>query len=264
MMLHHLFLCCALLLAGDPHKAEHEYCSVHNTSFQPGESVTLKIYYTLGVYIAAGEVNFKVNLENYNKQPVYHITAEGRTYDFYDPFFKVRDKYETFMDTSTLQALKCIRQVNEGNYKKFENVTFDQSSGTAITGDGVFKVPGCIKDIVSAVYHARNINFDQYKKGEKIPIRLFMDNEIYEVYIRYMGKETITTKYGKFRAIKFKPLLIKGNAFEGGEKMNVWVSDDANHLPLRIESPVSVGSIKADMIGYRNLRYPLSSLTSVR
>jgi hypothetical protein len=79
-----------------------------------------------------------------------------------------------------------------------------------------------------------------------------------------MGKETIKTKYGKFKAIKFKPLLIKGTIFEGGEKMTVWVSDDRNHIPLRIESPISVGSIKVDMISYRNLRYPLSSLISVR
>ena len=84
------------------------------------------------------------------------------------------------------------------------------------------------------------------------------------MYIRYIGKETIKTKYGKFRAIKFKPLLIKGTLFEGGEKMNVWVSDDANHIPVRIESPITVGTVKVDMIGHRNLRHPLSSLVSLR
>ncbi len=80
------------------------------------------------------------------------------------------------------------------------------------------------------------------------------------MYIRYLGKETIKTKYGKFKAIKFKPLLLKGSIFEGGEKMTVWVSDDANHLPLRIESPISVGSVKIDMMEYSNLRYPLTSM----
>ncbi len=52
--------------------------------------------------------------------------------------------------------------------------------------------------------------------------------------------------------------------FEGGEKMTVWVSDDDNHIPLRIESPISVGSIKVDMMGYRNLRHPLTSMLSFR
>jgi hypothetical protein len=102
------------------------------------------------------------------------------------------------------------------------------------------------------------------KVGDKIPFNLFLDNEVYNIYVRYLGKETIRTKYGKFRTIKFKPLLLKGSIFEGGEKMTVWVSDDANHIPLRIESPISVGSVKVDAMLWRNLRYPLTSLVSWR
>ena len=93
---------------------------------------------------------------------------------------------------------------------------------------------------------------------------MFLDNEVYSLYIRYLGKETVKTRYGKFNAIKFKPLLVKGTIFSGGEKMEVWVSDDGNHIPLRIESPITVGSIKVDMMQYRNLRYPLSSKISIR
>jgi hypothetical protein len=114
------------------------------------------------------------------------------------------------------------------------------------------------------VYYARNIDFSKYKINDKIPFDMFLDDEVYHLYIRYMGKEKIKTRYGKFNAIKFKPLLIKGTIFEGGEKMNAWVSDDPNHLLLRVESPIAVGSIKVDMMGYRNLRYPLSALISVK
>ena len=93
---------------------------------------------------------------------------------------------------------------------------------------------------------------------------MFLDNEVYNMYIRYIGKEDVKTKYGKFKAIKFKPLLIKGTVFEGGEKMSVWVTDDANRVPLRVESSLAVGSIKVDMMGYKNLRYPMTSLKSMR
>lgn len=253
-----LLLSSIVLTAGD------EFCGIRNTAFNAGETTTYKVYYTLGVYIAAGEVSFNVNLEHLNNKPVYHISGEGKTYSFYDNFFKVRDKYETFIDTATLQPLKFIRNVYEGGYKKYQNVTFSQETNSAITNDGVFKVPGCVQDVVGAIYYARNIDFTKYKEGDKIPFTMFLDNETYNLYIRYLGKETIKTKYGKFRAIKFKPLLVKGTMFEGGEKMTVWVSDDANHLPLRVESAISVGSVKVDMMGYRNLRYPLSSILSVR
>ena len=93
---------------------------------------------------------------------------------------------------------------------------------------------------------------------------MFIDDKVYNLYIRYLGKETIKTRYGKFRAIKFKPLLIQGTIFEGGEQMVVWVTDDKNKIPVRIESPISVGSVKVDMMGYHNIRHPLTSLISKR
>ncbi|MFW2477857.1 MAG: DUF3108 domain-containing protein, partial [Sediminibacterium sp.] len=172
------------------------------------------------------------------------------------------DKYESYIDTTDLQPLKFIRNIDEGGYKKFENITFNKETNTAVTTEGVFKVPGCVQDVLSSIYYARNIDFNKYKPEEKIPFSMFLDNEVYNLYIKYLGKETIKTKYGKFRAIKFKPLLVKGTLFEGGEKMTVWVSDDPNHIPLRIESPIIVGSVKVDMMQYRNLRYPLSSMIS--
>ena len=255
----------SLVLLSFPLKAGDEFCGVQNTSFQHGETLTFKVYYTLaGVYVAAGEANFSVNLEKLMNKPVYHIVGDGKTYNFYDNFFKVRDKYESFIDTGTLQPVKFIRNVYEGGYKKYENVTFNHAANTAVTNDGVYKVPNCVQDVLSAIYYARNIDFNKYKPGDKIPFSMFLDNETFELYIRYIGKETVKTKYGKFKAIKYKPLLIKGTIFEGGEKMVVWVSDDANRIPVRVESPISVGNIKVDMMGYKNLKYPLTSLISVR
>ena len=192
------------------------------------------------------------------------MVGDGKTYPFYDKIFKVRDRYESFIDTATLQPYKFIRNIYEGGYKKYENVTFNKTTNTAITNSGVFKTEECVQDVLSAIYYARNIDFNKYKPGDKIPFSVFLDNESYNMHVRYLGKETIKTKYGKFKAIKFKPLLIKGTLFEGGEKMNVWVSDDPNHVPIRIESPITVGTVKVDMIGYRNLRYPLTALVSLR
>ena len=242
-----------------------EPCGIKNTAFQDGEQVTMKVYYsTLGMYIGAGEANFTTTLERFNGKPVYHCIGDGKSYSFFDNFFKVRDRYESYIDTANLLPYKFIRNVDEGGYKKYNNVTFNQSANTAVSTNGVFKVSNCIQDVVSSVYYARNINFDKYKKDDKIPFDMFLDDEVYHLYIRYVGKEKIKTRYGKFNAIKIKPLLIKGTIFEGGEKMEAWISDDPNHLLLRVESPIAVGSIKVDMMGYRNLRYPLSSLLGVR
>ena len=241
-----------------------DFCGIKNTSFKDGELITMKVYYRSVGYLAAGEATFSTKIERYNGKAVYHFVGESKTYSFFDNFFKVRDRYESYVDTATLLPMKFIRNVNEGGHKRYNNVTFNQSTNTAVSTNGVFKITDCMQDVVSSMYYARNIDFSKYKAGDKIPFDMFLDDEVYHLYIRYMGKEKVKTKYGKFNAIKIKPLLVKGTMFEGGEKMTAWISDDPNHLLLRVESPISVGSVVVDMHTYSGLRYPLTSLVSVR
>lgn len=249
-----------IILSGSSLKAGEEFCGIKNSSFKNGEEIKMKVYYnTLGIYIAAGEAYFSTSVEKYNGKTVFHCTGEGKTYSFFDKFFKVRDKYETYIDTTTLLPIKFIRNVEEGKTRIYNNVTFNHSAQTAVSTNGIYKIPECIQDIISSIYYARNIDFNKQSPGSRIPYDMFLDNEIYHLSLSYVGKEIVRTRFGKFNAIKFVPLLIKGAIFQGGEKMNVWVSDDPNHIVLRLESPISVGSVKIDMMGYKNLRYPLSS-----
>lgn len=244
---------------------QEKFCNIRNTTFQDGETITMKVYYNaLGAYVGAGEAVFSVKQTFYNNKPVYHFVGEGKTYSFFDNFFKVRDRYESYVDTATMLPYKFIRNVDEGGHKIYNNVSFNHQTNTAVSTNGVFKTTDCIQDVVSATYYARNIDFEKYKPGDKIPFDMFLDDEIFHLYIRYLGKEKVKTRYGKFHAYKIKPLLIKGTIFEGGEKMTAWISADANRLLLRVDSPISVGSIKVDMMGYKNLRHPLTSLISFR
>ncbi len=261
-----LIVALAGLLLWMPLQAGDDFCGgVRNSAFSAGEQITYTVFYNVvGIYVNAGTASFSTTLTRYNNKPVYHVLGLGTSNSSYDWIFKVRDRYESFFDTATLQPYKFSRNIDEGGYKSNESVTFNQQTNTAITNNGVYKVPNCVQDVLSAIYYARNIDFSKYKKDDKIPFNMFLDNNVYNMYIRYLGKETIKTKYGKFRAIKFSPLLVKGTIFEGGEKMTVWVTDDDNHIPIRIESPIVVGSVKVDMMQYRNLRHPLTSLVSWR
>jgi hypothetical protein len=219
------------------------------------------VYYAVaGIYVNAGTATFTNTLETLNNKPVYHIVGDGTTNSSYDFLYRVRDKYETYIDTASLQALKFVRNVNENGYKKYQLVTFNKTTNTAVTNDGLFKVPECVQDVVSSVFYARNIDFSKLRVNDKIAFSMFLDNEVHQMYVRYLGRETVKTKYGKFNTIKFKPLLLKGEIFDGGEKMTVWVTDDANRVPVRIESPIVVGKVKIDMMSYENLRYPLDAL----
>ncbi|MEO8406732.1 MAG: DUF3108 domain-containing protein, partial [Chitinophagaceae bacterium] len=93
-------------------------CGIRNTAFKGGEKVSFTVYYAVaGIYVNAGTATFTNTLETMNGKPVYHITGEGNTNSSYDFLYKVRDKYETYMDTSSLLPYKFIRNVNEGGHK---------------------------------------------------------------------------------------------------------------------------------------------------
>lgn len=244
--------------------AQNEFCGITNTSFKDGEKLSYKVYYNMGrLWVGAGLAEFNTTLVDFNGKKAYHVVGDGKTLKSYEWFYKVRDRYETYIDKETMLPMKFIRNVNEGGFKIHNNVTFNQKIGQAVSTNGVFKVPGCIQDVLSAIYYARNIDYNKYKPGDKIPFSMFLDDEVFNLYVRYLGKERIKTKYGTFNTIKFSPLLIEGTIFKGGEKMVVWVSDDANKLPVRVDSPILVGSVKVDLIGYSNLRNPLSGLVSI-
>jgi len=252
------------LMAWDAHEQPgSEFCGgIRNHAFKSGEVLKYRVNYGVaGIHLTSGgEASFTTTLEKFQGKDVYHLVGEGHTNSFYDKFFKVRDKYESYIDTATLQPYKFLRDVNEGGYKTYENVSFIKAAHTAVTNTGVYNVTDCIQDVLSAIFYARNIDFSQHKVNDTIPFDMFLDRQVYHLHIRYLGKETIRTSYGKFRTIKFKPLLVKGTMFEGGEKMTVWVSDDPNHIAVRIESPITVGKVSVDMSYYYGLRYPLSSL----
>lgn len=233
--------------------------------FQPGELIHYTVFYNLvGLYVNAGSATITTAGARLAGKDAYHIVGEGKTNSRYNWIITVRDRFESYVDAKTLEPLKFVRHIEEGTYRKHEEIYFNPKENTATGSKGMVKVPDQVQDLVSSLYYARNINYNQYKVGEKIGFKLFLDDEVYDMYVRYAGKETIKTRYGTFRTIKLKPLLIKGKVFEGGEKMTIWITDDGNRIPVRVESPLTVGSIKMDLMQYRNLKYPLAALVAVR
>ncbi len=232
-----------------------DFCGLKNSAYKEGEALRFKIYYNAGaLWAGAGEVVFRVAKETYDGKPVYHITGDGSTYKSYDWFYKVRDRYESFVDIETLLPHKFARAVQEGGTRFTNSVTFDRKKKQATSDGTAYAIPGCVQDVLSAIYYARSIDYNAYQPGAKIPFSMFLDRQVYNLYIRYLGKERITTRTGTYNTIRISPLLIEGTIFKGGDKMMIWVTDDDNHIPVRIDSPITVGSIKVDLVGYTGLR----------
>ncbi len=245
----------------------YERCSIENTAFQPGEELTYKLYYNWNfVWLSAGEVTFRVkDLGN-----EYHLSAYGQTYKSYEWFYKVRDRYDSFVDKKSLLPNIAIRDIQEGGYTVYDKITFDQNKKVAKSLRGKTKevaeykeynTGDCMHDIISIIYHLRNVDFGQMKKGENVPIKLFMDKEVWPLKVNYRGKEAgkKIKGLGKFNTLVFGPEVIEGYVFKKDSKLNIWASDDENKIPLIIESPLSVGSVQAILKSYKGLKYDMKS-----
>jgi len=251
----------------DAEKDVIEPCFMENKTFQGGEEITYKLYYNWGImWLSAGEVTFKVN----DMGSQYHVAVAGRTYKSYEWFFKVRDYYDTYIDKNSLLPKTAIRNVREGKYRLYDEITFDQENKKASSLRGKTKdvatkknynLGECMHDMLSVIYYSRNIDFESYKEGEEFPVKIFMDKEVWPLNVKYKGKQSRKKVKGKgrFNTIKFSPQVVSGRVFKEGEEMMVYVSDDKNRIPLLIESPVSVGSVKAVLKNYKGLKYNMTA-----
>lgn len=238
-------------------------CYMSNEAFSPGEKISYKLYYNLNfIWIPAAEITFRVD-ESANE---YRITADAKTIKSFDWIFKVRDYYEVLIDKKTLLPSKSVRDVLEGKYTIYDEMRFDHERGMVSSLRGKTKekallkeypINGCSHDILSVLYYARNLDFEKYSNGDKFPINIFMDKKEWNLEVTYGGVKTEKKikGLGKFNTYIFHPEVISGDVFKNNTKINVFVSEDDNRIPLLIEAPISVGSIKCVLQESEGLRH---------
>jgi hypothetical protein len=219
--------------------------------FDVGEKLEYKVHYGI---IDAGKAYLEIKKSNTEQ---YRFKAFGKSTGLFNLFFKVRDRYESIVDKESLQPIHFYRDVREGNYKKKETVFFNYDLSQAETSRDTIALPEVTQDILSSFYYFRSQQFDSLKIGDKIPLQIYLDDEFMETEIFFLGRDTIKTKFGKIACKKWAPNLETGRVFDDKQGMTIWVSDDINSVPLRVETKVLVGSISIDLIKYKNLSSPL-------
>jgi Protein of unknown function (DUF3108) len=246
---------------------EQTTVSTPNICFQHGEELTYKLYYNLNfVWVPAGEVTFRVT----DDDSKFKIAAVGRSYASYDWFFKVRDNYYTDLDKTTMLPIRSVREIAEGGYRLYDAVTYDHKNKVAhyergnakddIETKGKLNLAGSMHDIISAIYYTRTMDFATMSAGQTFPVKILLDENTYPLNVKYLGTEIKTIKdLGKYKTMKFSPQVVSGTVFKEGSQMKVYATNDANKLPLLIESPVSVGSVKAVLKSYKGLKYEMTA-----
>jgi hypothetical protein len=237
---------------------------VENRTFQPGEFLKFRIHYG---FVTAGFASLEVMPEQHILQdrPCLKIVGLGYTHPGFDWVFKVRDRYETFVDEERLLSLRFNRHIREGGFESYTETYFDHETQTAsyinewkkVTE---YKVPVGIQDVISAFYYARSTH-DAYqlKIGDQISLRNFLDRKTFDLQARLVEREVIKVDGVSFRALKFNLLVEDAGLVTDGSRIHFWISEDDNKIPLRIESDLAIGSLKADLVEWKGLRHPFEA-----
>ncbi|KEO74384.1 DUF3108 domain-containing protein [Anditalea andensis] len=234
-----------------------------NEAFSNGEELTFKVKY---LFFNAAEAKMITNpdIYNINGKPTYKIDVYGRTLSIFKIFY-VKDNWGTFVDTTRLIPLQSYRHIEEGNYRKHEQVSFDHSKGKAnvklfdrenkrVEETNTYDIPPNAQDIVSGFYQLRTMNLSKLKKGEEIVIKGFFDKEIYNLKLIYEGRERLSTKIGSFETLIFSPIMPNNKLFSGEFPIKVWITNDKNKIPVKIKANMVVGALDMEITEAKNLR----------
>ena len=137
---------------------KYDDCTIQNVAFKGGEKLIYKAYYNWGfIWIPAGEATFEV-IDN---EDHFEVFIRGKSYKAYDGFFKLRDNFYSKINKQTLLPELFERNVNEGDYQKYEQIQFNQSTHQAQVKIGRTKETAivenvnlnyCMHDLISLLY----------------------------------------------------------------------------------------------------------------
>ncbi|MEM9859241.1 MAG: DUF3108 domain-containing protein [Bacteroidota bacterium] len=246
------------------------YKTIEYSSFARGEYLEYKVNFG---FFNIGEAKMIIDDKFYriNNRECYKVDVYGKTTGMVDWVANVNDHWGAYVDSSALVPHISYRKIREGKYKKDEVVRFDHKANlieakvkNKKTGEfkepKVYVAPEGIRDMLAGFLYLRTIDFDHMKKGDVFRVNSFFEDEFYDLDIRYKGREKVKTKAGKFMALKLEPLMPENELFDGEDSILVWISDDGNKIPLKIQAKMFIGNTGVELKKYSNIKNPMNRL----
>jgi hypothetical protein len=227
-----------------------------------GESITFRIHYG---FLNAGTANLITKKTTYKGVPHLYAKGTGQTTGAVKAFFKVEDLYESFINMETELPSFYVRNVKEGGYTQHYETVFNHDNNTLIltdkktpaNGSKVIKSVKGVQDMLSCFYYLRSKSASELKVGTVINMNVWIDDEMFPFQLKVIGTENLKTKFGTINCLKIIPSVKSGRVFKEKEGVTMWVSNDANHVPMLLKAELAVGSLKASIDDFKNVKYPL-------
>ncbi|MHB0755629.1 DUF3108 domain-containing protein [Polaribacter sp. M15] len=225
-------------------------------AFKGGEWLRYKMSYS--GFLRAGSAILEVHEKEFKGKQVFYTKGTGWTSGMIKWFFEVDDLYESYFDKDSIKPYLFKRKINEGGYKKHRITSFNYTSNKAYVQDFTNQKDTSVaftnvQDMLSSFYYLRNTDTKHLKKGDEIALDMFLDSKVYPFKLRFLGREVLRTKFGKVKSMIFRPLVESGRIFKEQESVTIWITDDANKIPIKMQASLAVGSLRAELEAYKGL-----------
>ena len=227
-----------------------------NNTIAAGEKLTFSASYNMsGLLTDLAQVTMETKEVKTSKATLLRLRCKAQTYSKWDNFFKINDIYETYVNPKNLIPYLHKREINEGGYYKKMQYNFDKglnkvkSEKTKRRKDGTFwsentnlSIGAKTNDIVTTIYYIRNLDIHKAVIGSSDTFTILFDNEETTMKLTLLGKETISTKIGKKECYKLSISLINNDILSGTNNNLLWLTADANKIPVYAKFKVPVGN----------------------
>ncbi|TVZ59986.1 uncharacterized protein DUF3108 [Flavobacteriaceae bacterium MAR_2010_105] len=226
-----------------------------NNAIGSGEKLTFSASYNMsGLLTEIAQVTMETSEVKTSSSTLLRLKCSAATYSSFDSYFKIRDLYESYVSPTTLTPYLYKRDINEGNYNKFEQYKYNHKSQNVesimrkkkrsgnIEEKKNVKISKNTKDIVSTIYHIRNLDIQKAKPGDTQNFTFLFDNEEKTIKVKLIGKETLATNIGKKECYKLAISLNNSTILKGSNDNLLWLTADANKVPVYAKFKIAVGS----------------------
>lgn len=241
------------------------FCQSKNElPFNVGEWIQFRVHYS---FLNASFVTLELKEATLRGKSVFRAVSEAKTTGFASLFFKVRDYHESYFDIEDGKPYRFTRNIYEGGFTKDIEIDYYHNRKQAITHNNengenkIYDINEKIHDFLSAFYFVRNtFNPNDLIVGKDIELTaLFDDDKPYNFKLKYLGIQTIRSRFGKIECATYRPFVESGRVFKENESLTIWISNDENRLPIRIEANLKIGKLRGDLFNYRNIKSTLKT-----
>ena len=245
-------------------------CGIENTAFKSGEELAYDLYFNWKfIWVKVGTAEMDTKMAKFEGKDAWKSYLITRGNPKLDKFFVMRDTLLSYCNPD-LSPLYFRKGAKEGDSYYVDEIWYSYPHGNCqlkkhritSSGEHLWKTTtykSCIYDMMSIFLRARNFDASKMKKNETIPMPVSDAMGLSNSWLEFRGRENykMSDTKEKFRCLVFS--FYERDNGKSKELLRFWVTDDENHIPVRLDMFLSFGSAKAYLKSYKGIRSPMTA-----